>query len=67
MRHKSFQTLVVGTAFPSVAAVFAAQAGDAIRIAAGFENWYLVNSMIVTKDTPQFAAIGGFFQGPAFD
>jgi cytochrome P460 len=59
MRHKFFQTLVVGAAFLSVAALFAAQAGDALRLPAGFEHWYLVNSMLVTKDSPQFDTIGG--------
>jgi hypothetical protein len=43
----------------SAAAALAAQSGDALRIPAGFEHWYLVNSMIVTKDSPQSDAIGG--------
>jgi Cytochrome P460 len=45
-------TLAIGT-------VFAAPAGDALTIPMGFQHWYLVNSMIVTKDSPIFEALGG--------
>jgi hypothetical protein len=37
----------------------AAPAGDKLVIPAGFEHWYLVNSMVVTKDSPLSASIGG--------
>jgi hypothetical protein len=37
----------------------AASAGDTLAIPSGFDHWYLVNSMIVTKDSPLFEAIGG--------
>ena len=59
MPHKFFRTLVAGMALLSVAAAFAAQAGDRLSIPTGFEHWYLVNSMIVTKDNPQFDTVGG--------
>jgi Cytochrome P460 len=39
--------------------LFAAPAGEKLVIPAGFEHWYLVNSMVVTRDSPQFDSIGG--------
>jgi hypothetical protein len=42
--------------------VYAAPAGDELMIPVGFQHWYLVNSMIVTKDSPMFNAIGGLHQ-----
>ena len=46
-------------AFVALATVSAAPAGGQLVIPAGFEHWYLVNSMIVTKDSPLFESIGG--------
>src|SRR5882762_1703613 len=59
MRHKLFQTVIVSVASLSVAGVLAAQTGDRLRIPAGFQRWYLVNSLLVTKDSPQFDTTGG--------
>jgi len=42
-----------------VLVVAAAPAGDKLTIPAGFDHWLLVNSMIVTKDSPLSASIGG--------
>jgi hypothetical protein len=60
MRGKLFPTLILvfGAAF-ALSAGFAAGAQDRLKIPAGFERWYLVNSMLVTKDSPSFGAIGG--------
>lgn len=30
-----------------------------LKIPEGFQHWYLVNSMIITKDSPSFSAIDG--------
>jgi hypothetical protein len=59
MKVTSTTMLVVGAAGLSLAVVSTAQIGDALRLPADFEHWYLVNSMIVTKDSPQADAIGG--------
>jgi hypothetical protein len=60
MRRNVFRTLAVSTvAVLALGTVFAAPAGDRLTIPAGFEHWYLVNSMIVTKDSPMFDTIGG--------
>lgn len=37
----------------------AAPASDGMAIPAGFDHWYLVNSMVITKDSPLSQAIGG--------
>ena len=34
-------------------------AGDDVGFPTGFRNWFVVNSMIVTKDSPMFSQIGG--------
>jgi hypothetical protein len=39
--------------------VFAAPADDQLAIPAGFDHWFLVNSMVITKDSPLSASIGG--------
>jgi hypothetical protein len=47
--------------------VLTAQAGDRLRIPAGFRHWYLVNSLLVTKDSPQFDATGVHLSIPLID
>jgi len=37
----------------------AASTDDSLAIPPGFDHWYLVNSMVITKDSPLFGAIGG--------
>ncbi len=60
MRRNLFRTLAVGVvAVLAFGTVFAAPAGDGLTLPVGFEHWYLVNSMVVTKDSPLFEAIGG--------
>jgi len=43
----------------SLGAVSAQTAGDDIQFPNGFKDWFVVNSMIVTKDSPIFDQIGG--------
>jgi hypothetical protein len=59
--HRNFFSVwaAVGVAYLAFGTLSAAPAGDTLAIPAGFERWYLVNSMIVTKDSPMFDAIGG--------
>lgn len=60
MHRKVVPTLaVVVVAFLVLGNVSAAPAGDSLTIPAGFHHWYLVNSMIVTKDSAIFDEIGG--------
>src|SRR5471032_452292 len=60
MRRNFFRSLAASVvAVLALGTVFAAPAGDRLTIPAGFEHWYLVNSMVVTKDSPLFDAIGG--------
>jgi hypothetical protein len=40
-------------------AVSAQTAGDDVAFPSGFRDWFVVNSMIVTKDSPMFGQIGG--------
>ena len=60
MRRNVSRSLAVSVvAVLALGTTFAAPAGDSLKIPAGFEHWYLVNSMVVTKDSPLFNAIGG--------
>jgi hypothetical protein len=60
MRHTHFAaSAIVGVAVLALSTVSAAPPNDTLSIPAGFDHWYLVNSMIVTKDSPVFDAIGG--------
>jgi hypothetical protein len=43
----------------SLSAVSAKPAGDDVPFPDGFRDWFVVNSMIVTKDSPMFGQIGG--------
>jgi len=43
----------------SFGAVSAISAGDDVPFPDGFRDWFAVNSMIVTKDSPIFGQIGG--------
>jgi hypothetical protein len=60
MRHIYFAaSAMVGVAVFALSTASAAPPNDKLSIPAGFDHWYLVNSMIVTKDSPVFDAIGG--------
>ncbi len=43
----------------SMGAVATTSAGDDVPFPSGFRDWFVVNSMIVTKDSPISAQIGG--------
>ena len=43
----------------SLGAVSAKSVGDDVRFPNGFRDWFVVNSMIVTKDSPISGQIGG--------
>jgi hypothetical protein len=60
MLHRTFSltNAVVVVALLALGTVSAAPAGDKLTIPA-FQHWYLVNSMIVTKDSPLSDTIGG--------
>jgi hypothetical protein len=59
MSRKFLFPLAAVVVFFALGTVFAAPAGDELTIPAGFQHWYLVNSMIITKDSPMFDAVGG--------
>ena len=42
-----------------VTAVYAQTTGNHVQFPNGFRDWFLVNSMIVTKDSPIFDQLGG--------
>ena len=58
MRGMFKQAAVVFT-FAAAGTLFAAPAGDTMQIPSGFKDWYLVNSMLVTKDQNKFGLIAG--------
>jgi hypothetical protein len=43
----------------SLAAISTVSAGDDVAFPTGFRDWFVVNSMIVTKDSPISGQIGG--------
>jgi Cytochrome P460 len=43
----------------SLGVVSTISAGDDVPFPTGFRDWFVVNSMIVTKDSPMFGQIGG--------
>jgi hypothetical protein len=43
----------------SLGAISTTPAGDDVPFPTGFRDWFAVNSMIVTKDSPMFGQIGG--------
>jgi hypothetical protein len=59
MRRKYLSILGLGCIVLSLVAVSAQQAGDDIPFPNGFRDWFAVNSMIVTKDSPISDKLGG--------
>ena len=60
MRRISCVALAVtSAALLAWGSVSAATGHPALKIPAGFQHWYLVNSMIITKASPSFSAIDG--------
>ena len=57
LKHR--RILVVVAALIFLTAISAQPAGDDIRFPSEFRNWFAVNSMVVTKDSPMFSQIGG--------
>src|ERR1700704_376371 len=45
--------------FAAVGTLFAADAGDALKIPGDFKHWYLVHSTLITKDDNKFGLIAG--------
>jgi Cytochrome P460 len=45
--------------FAMIGTVFAQSTANNVPFPNGFRDWFLVNTMIVTKDSPIFAQIGG--------
>ena len=43
----------------SLGAISTKSVGDDVQFPNGFRDWFVVNSMIVTKDSPIFSQIGG--------
>jgi hypothetical protein len=50
---------LVGMLMSLGAASTISAADDGVAFPTGFRNWFVVNSMIVTKDSPMFSQIGG--------
>jgi hypothetical protein len=59
MFRKPLRILTLTGFLLSLGAVFAKPAGSDVPFPNGFRNWFVVNSMIVTKDSPMSAQIGG--------
>ncbi|MEO8076398.1 MAG: cytochrome P460 family protein [Acidobacteriota bacterium] len=59
MRPTSLLAPAIVVAGLAIGSISAAPAGDGLKIPAGFDHWYLVNSMVITKDSPLSGAIGG--------
>jgi hypothetical protein len=59
MPCKPLRFLVLAAICMSMGTVFAQSTGNGVPFPNGFRNWFAVNSMIVTKDSPMFAQIGG--------
>ena len=59
MQRKLLRILGIAGVLMSLGAVSAAPAGDEVPFPNGFRDWFVVNSMIVTKDSPIFGQIGG--------
>jgi Cytochrome P460 len=59
MQRKIFGILSLAGILISLGAVGARPGGDDVPFPNGFRDWFAVNSMIVTKDSPIFGRIGG--------
>jgi hypothetical protein len=63
MRGKRFyeQAVIVVFTCCAVGTLFAASTVDRLKIPDGFKHWYLVNSMLVTKEPNKFGLITGVY------
>ena len=60
MRRIPYVALAVtSVALLALGSVSAATGPPVLKIPVGFQHWYLVNSMIITKESPAFSAIDG--------
>ena len=59
MRYKRLRVLILAVSLMLIAAVPAQPAGDQVRFPKGFRDWFVVNSMIITKDSPIAEQLGG--------
>lgn len=59
MLRKLAGIFVLAGSLMSWGAVATISAGDDVPFPNGFRDWFAVNSMIVTKDSPMFGQIGG--------
>jgi Cytochrome P460 len=59
MLRKLAGIFVLAGSLMSWGAVATISAGDDVPFPDGFRDWFVVNSMIVTKDSPMFGQIGG--------
>ena len=59
MLRKLAGIVVLAGSLMSLGAVATISAGDDVPFPNGFRDWFVVNSMIVTKDSPMFGQIGG--------
>ena len=59
MQRKLVRILGLAGTLVLTSAVSARTAGDDVPFPTGLRDWYVVNSMIVTKDSPIFGQIGG--------
>jgi Cytochrome P460 len=57
--RKSAGILFLAGLLMSLGALSTVSAGDDVGFPNGFRDWFVVNSMIVTKDSPMFGQIGG--------
>jgi hypothetical protein len=59
VQTKSVGVLSLTAILVFLSALSAKPAGDEVAFPNGFRDWFVVNSMIVTKDSPIFGQIGG--------
>ncbi len=59
MLRRVFGIFGLAGIFVALSAVSTKSAGDDVPFPTGFRDWFVVNSMIVTKDSPMSAQIGG--------
>jgi hypothetical protein len=57
--RKVIGSLVLAGILVLLGAIVALSAGNGVPFPTAFRNWFVVNSMIVTKNSPTFAQIGG--------
>jgi hypothetical protein len=59
MQRRRARILGLAGTLVLIGALFAQTTGYDVQFPHGFRDWFVVNSMIVTKDSPIFAQIGG--------